>query len=46
MDGNAASGRVLEKVGMRFEGVRRRGLFHRGRFWDLHFYAALREEWG
>ena len=40
MEGNAASGRVLEKVGLRFEGVRRRGLFHRGRFWDLHCYAA------
>jgi ribosomal-protein-alanine N-acetyltransferase len=46
MEGNAASGRVLEKAGMRFEGVRRRALFHRGRFWDMHCYAALREEWG
>jgi RimJ/RimL family protein N-acetyltransferase len=31
---------------MCFEGVRRRALFHRGRFWDMHCYAALREEWG
>lgn len=44
MEGNDASGRVLEKAGLRFEGVRRRALFHRGRFWDLHFYAALRGE--
>jgi ribosomal-protein-alanine N-acetyltransferase len=45
MDGNVASGRVLEKIGMKFEGVRRRGLFHRERLWDLHCYAVLREEW-
>jgi ribosomal-protein-alanine N-acetyltransferase len=45
LDGNAASGRVLEKAGLRFEGVRRRALFHRGRFWDLHCYAAVRGEW-
>jgi ribosomal-protein-alanine N-acetyltransferase len=45
LEGNAASGRVLEKVGLRFEGVRRHGLFHRGRFWNLHSYAALRDDW-
>jgi ribosomal-protein-alanine N-acetyltransferase len=44
MDGNTASGRVLEKIGMMFEGVRRRGLFHRERFWDLHCYAVLRDD--
>lgn len=44
MEGNSASGRVLEKAGMRFEGVRRRALFHRERFWDLHCYAVLRGE--
>jgi ribosomal-protein-alanine N-acetyltransferase len=45
MEGNTASGRVLEKLGLTFEGVHRRGLFHRGRFWDLHWYAVLRDEW-
>jgi ribosomal-protein-alanine N-acetyltransferase len=45
IEGNAASGRVLEKVGLKFEGVRRRALFQRGRFWDIHCYAALRDEW-
>jgi [ribosomal protein S5]-alanine N-acetyltransferase len=44
MEGNVASGRVLEKIGMRFEGIRRRGLFHRGRFWDLHCYAMIRDD--
>jgi [ribosomal protein S5]-alanine N-acetyltransferase len=45
LEGNAASGRVLEKAGLRSEGVRRKALFHRERFWDLHGYAALRGEW-
>jgi ribosomal-protein-alanine N-acetyltransferase len=45
IEGNIASGRVLEKAGLLFEGIRRRALFHRGRFWDLHCYAALRGEW-
>jgi ribosomal-protein-alanine N-acetyltransferase len=42
LDGNPASGRVLEKLGMTFEGVRRHAVFHRGRFWDIHCYAVLR----
>jgi ribosomal-protein-alanine N-acetyltransferase len=46
IEGNVASGRVLEKVGLRFEGIRRRALFQRGLFWDLHCYAALRGECG
>jgi ribosomal-protein-alanine N-acetyltransferase len=45
MDGNRASGRVLEKVGLSYEGTRRAALFHRDRFWDLHCYAVLRGEW-
>jgi len=44
IEGNSASGRVLEKVGLRFEGIRRRALFHRERFWDLYCYAAIRGE--
>jgi ribosomal-protein-alanine N-acetyltransferase len=46
IEGNAASGRVMEKVGLTFEGVRRHGLLHRGRFKDLYCYAVLRGEWG
>jgi ribosomal-protein-alanine N-acetyltransferase len=45
IEGNHASGRVMEKLGLAFEGVRRHALFHRGRFWDLYHYAALRDEW-
>jgi ribosomal-protein-alanine N-acetyltransferase len=45
LEGNTASGRVLEKIGLRLEGVRRRALYQRDRFWDLHCYAVLRDEW-
>jgi ribosomal-protein-alanine N-acetyltransferase len=45
IEGNTASGRVLEKVGLRLEGVRRRALFRHDRFWDLHCYAVLRDQW-
>ncbi len=39
---NVGSARVLEKIGMKYEGTFRSGLFHRGRFWDLKWYAVLR----
>lgn len=39
---NASSARVLEKIGMSYEGTFRSALFHRGRFWDLKWYAVLR----
>jgi ribosomal-protein-alanine N-acetyltransferase len=39
---NAASARVLEKLGLQFEGTHRSALFHRGRFWDLKMFAAIR----
>jgi len=45
LEGNTASGRVLEKIGLRLEGVRRRALYRRDRFWDLHCYAVLRDDW-
>jgi ribosomal-protein-alanine N-acetyltransferase len=45
IEGNTASGRVLEKIGLRLEGVRRRALYRRDRFWDLHCYAVLRDQW-
>jgi [ribosomal protein S5]-alanine N-acetyltransferase len=44
MGPNAASGRVLEKAGLRYEGTLRSALFHRGRFWDMRMYAVLRDE--
>lgn len=41
---NPASGRVLEKIGMRYEGCLRRHVLKRGRFEDLALYGVLREE--
>jgi len=42
---NAASLRVLEKLGMRPEGVLRRHRLIRGEYVDDAFYSILREEW-
>ena len=42
---NPASGRVLEKVGMQFEGVMRGSLRKWDRFEDAAMYAALAPEW-
>lgn len=42
---NVASSRVLEKVGMRREGLLRDHIFQKGRFWDVLLYGILREEW-
>jgi ribosomal-protein-alanine N-acetyltransferase len=43
---NAASEKVLRKIGMRHEGTARSALNHRQRFWDLHWFAALRSDPG
>ncbi|HEV3440688.1 MAG TPA: GNAT family protein [Gemmata sp.] len=43
--GNVASSRVLDKLGFRFEGTLRSGLFRREKFEDLHIYSLLRAEW-
>lgn len=42
---NPASGRVMEKLGMRFEGIYREHILKYGEFLDLHVYAILRQEW-
>jgi [ribosomal protein S5]-alanine N-acetyltransferase len=42
---NPASGRVLEKLGMREEGVQRQAMLKWGRFVDVREFAILREEW-
>lgn len=36
---NAASGRVMEKLGMKFERTEPEAIFHRGKNWDVTFYA-------
>ena len=42
---NPASGRVLQKLGMRHEGVNRHGMRKNDRFEDLAVYAILADEW-
>lgn len=43
-EGNIASKRVLEKIGMRYEGCLRQHILKWGRFIDLELYAILRQE--
>lgn len=40
-----ASSRVMEKIGMKFEGTLRSALFCKGSFWDMHHYSILKQEW-
>ena len=42
---NAASARVLEKVGMKPEGRLRENEYFKGRWWDTLLYGLLRSEW-
>lgn len=39
---NAASGRVMEKLGMKLEGIQRQAVLVRGAFEDIALYAILR----
>ena len=41
---NPASGRVMQKVGMRYEGLHRQYVMKNGRFEDLARYAILRDD--
>lgn len=43
--GNDASGRVMQKLGMKYEGQLRKAIFHRQQFWDIRYYSILKEEW-
>ncbi len=42
---NPASGRVMEKLGMRYEGIARQSVKKDGRYEDRVNYGILREEW-
>lgn len=42
---NKASSRVMEKVGMTYEGTLKSAIFHRNRFWDVQYYAILKADW-
>jgi len=42
---NTASAHVLEKLGMRREGLLRQNRWMKGRWWDTALYAILVDEW-
>lgn len=42
---NPASGRILQKLGMRFEGCQREHYFHLGQFVDVDMYSMLNREY-
>ncbi|HJZ10737.1 MAG TPA: GNAT family protein, partial [Acidobacteriota bacterium] len=42
---NAASSRLLEKTGFRFEGLQKSDMFARDKWYDSKIYAILAEEW-
>ncbi|MGD8794181.1 MAG: GNAT family protein [Anaerolineae bacterium] len=42
---NAASRRVLEKLGFRLEGLLRENRWFKGRWWDTALYGILESEW-
>lgn len=42
---NQASARVMEKVGMKFEGILRQQMLSKGSFHNMKLYAILREDW-
>jgi [ribosomal protein S5]-alanine N-acetyltransferase len=42
---NPASGKVLRKIGMKYEGCMRQHVLKWGEFVDLEFYSILRQEW-
>ena len=41
---NPGSSRVMEKIGMSYEGLMRKGMKAKGRHWDLKTYAILKED--
>ena len=42
---NPSSGRVMEKCGMKKEGVLRQRLYNKGRYVDVALYAVIREDY-
>lgn len=44
-ENNPKSGRVLQKLGMRYEGCQRQHIRKWDRYLDLHLYGILRDEW-
>lgn len=44
IEGNIGSQRVMEKIGMSYEGTLRKGIKIKGQHWDLKLYSILKEE--
>lgn len=42
---NESSFRVMEKLGMSNEGILRKAIYHRSKFWDMKYASLLYEEW-
>lgn len=42
---HASSVRALEKMGFQKEGVRRAGVYAKGRYWDVIIFSMLEEDW-
>lgn len=42
---NPASGKVMKKCGLKFEGIKRQGALHKSELCDLAEYAILKEDW-
>lgn len=40
---NKASAKVMEKLGMNYEGTLKSAVFHRDQFWNMHYYAKITE---
>ena len=40
---NVASRRVMEKIGMTFEGTLKSAVFDRQRHWDMHYFGKIAE---
>jgi ribosomal-protein-alanine N-acetyltransferase len=40
---NKSSARVMEKIGMNYEGTLKSAIFHRNKFWDMCYYAKVIE---
>ncbi len=42
---NKASAKVMEKIGMKYEGTLHHSFYGKNKFWDLKMFAVLRGEW-
>ena len=42
---NIGSARVMEKIGMTYEGVLREQMYTKGAYRDVKMYSILRREW-